>query len=129
VAGLLGIAAAPDFTQWGTSEEDKAALSAGEVVWEDNPYGLEPTPTYPLFWRDGQAHRLLDGVIALNCPLRLIHGQADGDVPFEISLRLAAKLRSGDVQVCLVKDGDHRLSREADIALILATLAALPTAP
>ena len=129
VAGLLGIAAAPDFTQWGTSEADKAALSAGETVLADNPYGPEPTPTHPLFWRDGQANLLLDGVIALDCPLRLIHGQADADVPWEISLRLAAKLRSGDVQVVLVKDGDHRLSREADIALILATLAALPPRP
>ena len=129
VAGLLGIAAAPDFTQWGTSEADKAALSAGETVLADNPYGPEPTPTQPLFWRDGQANLLLDGVIALDCPLRLIHGQADADVPWEISLRLAAKLRSGDVQVVLVKDGDHRLSREADIALILATLAALPPRP
>ena len=129
VAGLLGIAAAPDFTAWGTNEADKAALSAGEVVFEDNPYGPEPTPTHPLFWRDGQANRLLDGVIALDCPVRLIHGQADAAVPCEMSLRLAGALRSGDVQVVLVKDGDHRLSREADIALFLATLATLPPHP
>ena len=129
VAGLIGIAAAPDFTDWGLGEEDKVALTAGETVWEDNPYGPEPTPTHPLFWRDGQAQLLLDGVIALDCPVRLIHGQADKDVPFEISLRLAAKLRSGDVQVVLVKNGDHRLSREADIALLLATLAAMLPAP
>ena len=57
--------------------------------------------------------------------MRLLHGQADGDVPWEISLRLAAALRSGDVQVSLIKDGDHRLSRPADIALLLATVSAL----
>jgi pimeloyl-ACP methyl ester carboxylesterase len=127
-AALVGIAAAPDFTEWGTSEADKSALAAGQTVWEDNPYGPESTPTHPGFWTDGQAQLLLNGVIPLDCPVRLLHGQADPDVPWEISLRLAAALRSGDVQVTLVKDGDHRLSREADIALILATVSALADA-
>ena len=54
--------------------------------------------------------------------MRLIHGQADPDVPWQTSLRLAEALRSADVQVLLIKDGDHRLSREADIALLLATI-------
>lgn len=125
VAGLIGIAAAPDFTEWGTSEADKAALANGEVVWEDNPYGTDPTPTHPGFWADGQAQLLLHAEIPLSCPARLLHGQADADVPWEISLRLSAALRSGDVQVTLLKDGDHRLSREADIALLLATVSAL----
>jgi pimeloyl-ACP methyl ester carboxylesterase len=125
VAALVGIAAAPDFTEWGTSEADKLALAAGQTVLEDNPYGPEPTPTHPGFWADGQARLLLNGEIPLDCPVRLLHGQADPDVPWEIALRLAAALRSGDVQVTLVKDGDHRLSREADIALILATVSAL----
>ena len=101
VAGLIGIAAAPDFTDWGASEADKALLAAGQRL------------------------QLLGGPIALDCPVRLLHGQADGDVPWEISLRLAAALRSGDVQVSLIKDGDHRLSRPADIALLLATVSAL----
>ena len=125
VTGLVGIAAAPDFTQWGTTEADKAALAAGQTVWDNNPYGPEPTPTHPLFWADGQTQLLLGGGIALDCPVRLLHGQADGDVPWEISLRLADRLRSGDVQVTLVKDGDHRLSRDGDIALLLATVSAL----
>ena len=125
VAGLIGIAAAPDFTDWGASEADKALLAAGQTVWEDNPYGPEPTPTHPGFWADGLRLQLLGGPIALDCPVRLLHGQADGDVPWEISLRLAAALRSGDVQVSLIKDGDHRLSRPADIALLLATVSAL----
>ncbi|MBW8783470.1 MAG: alpha/beta hydrolase [Novosphingobium sp.] len=128
LAGLVGIAAAPDFTEWGYDEAQKAALAAGETVLEDNPYGPEPTPTHPGFWADGQANLLLDREIALDCPARLLHGQADGDVPWEISLRLAAALRSADVQVTLIKDGDHRLSREADIALLLRTIAALADA-
>jgi pimeloyl-ACP methyl ester carboxylesterase len=125
VAGLVGIAAAPDFTEWGYDADQQARLERGETVLEDNPYGPEPTPTHPGFWTDGQARRLLGGVIALDCPVRLLHGQADADVPPEIALRLARALRSQDVQVTLVKHGDHRLSREGDIALLLRTVATI----
>lgn len=121
-AGLVGIAAAPDFTDWGTSVEAKARLAAGETVFEDNPYGPEPTPTHPGFWADGQANLLLGAEIALDVPVRLLHGQQDPDVPWAISLRLAEALRSANVQVHLIKDGDHRLSRESDIALLLRAL-------
>ena len=126
LAGLVGIAAAPDFTEWGYSDADKVRLTAGETVFADNPYGPEPTPTHPGFWADGQARLVLSGEIAIDCPVRLLHGQDDGDVPPEISLRLARSLRSQDVQVTLIKGGDHRLSREGDIALLLRTVAALP---
>ncbi|RYD93243.1 MAG: alpha/beta hydrolase [Sphingomonadales bacterium] len=120
---LVGIAAAPDFTEWGRSDADKARLAAGETVLDPNPYGPEPTPMHPGFWADGQANRRLDETIALDCPVRLIHGMEDADVPWEVSQRLAAELRSRDVQLILVKDGDHRLSRDEDIALLLRTLA------
>ncbi len=125
VAALVGIATAPDFTAWGFSDEQQAELLAGETVLEENAYGPQPTPTFPGFWADGQGNLLLDTEIGLTCPVRLLHGQEDGDVPWQVSLRLAAALRSGDVQVTLIKDGDHRLSRDADIALLLRTLAAL----
>lgn len=119
VAGLVGIAAAPDFTRWGLDDAQRARLERGEIVYEDNPYGPEPTPTHPGFYADAEASRCLDGPIALDMPVRLIHGQRDGDVPWQISLRLADALRSDDIQVVLVKDGDHRLSRPQDIALLL----------
>jgi pimeloyl-ACP methyl ester carboxylesterase len=125
LAGLVGIAAAPDFTSWGYSAEQKAKLRAGETLWEPNPYGPEPTPTHARFWADGQTNLLLDGIIPLDCPVRLLHGQDDADVPPATSLRLAAALRSEDVQVTMVKGGDHRLSRDGDIALLLRTLASL----
>lgn len=125
LAAMIGIAAAPDFTEWGYDEEQKALLAEGDTVLEDNPYGPDPTPTHAPFWRDGQAQRQLDGEISISCPVRLLHGQRDADVPWETSLKLATALRSADVQVTLVKDGDHRLSRDADIALLLRTISQL----
>ncbi len=118
---MIGIAAAPDFTEWGFDDSQKALLATGEVLFEDNPYGPEPTPTHPGFWADGQANRLLAGEIGIDCPVRLLHGQEDADVPWTICLKLAGALRSARVQTVLVKDGDHRLSREQDIALLLRT--------
>lgn len=125
VAGLVGIAPAPDFTEWGFDEAQQALLATGEVLYEANPYGPEPTPTHPGFWRDGQDNRLLAAEIRLDCPVRLLQGQADPDVPWDVSLRLASALRSAEVQTILIKDGDHRLSREADIALLVQTVDAL----
>lgn len=124
-SGLVGIAPAPDFTEWGRSEQDKMKLAAGEIIYEPNEYGPEPTPTFPAFWADGEANKLLGQQIPLDCPVRLLHGQGDPDVPWDISLRLASALRSADVQVSLIKDGDHRLSRDQDIALLLRIVAEL----
>ena len=120
LAGMVGIAAAPDFTRWGYSDEQRQQLAAGEVVYEDNPYGPEPTPTYPGFFADAEGLMRLDREIAIDCPTFLLHGQRDADVPWQTSIDLAAALRSDAVQVSLIKDGDHRLSRESDIALLKA---------
>lgn len=123
LAGMVGIASAPDFSDWGYDDAQKATLGAGETVFEDNPYGPDPTPTHAKFWQDAQANRMLDRTIAIDCPVHLLHGQRDADVPWETSLRLADALCSDAVKVTLVKDGDHRLSREQDIALLLHTIA------
>lgn len=127
LAALIGIAPAPDFTQWGFSEAQRRAIIADGVVYEDNPYGPEPTPTWRGLFESGDANLVLDRTIGIDCPVRLLHGQADADVPWEISLKLAAALRSSDVRVTLVKDGDHRLSREADVELLLNTISRLPS--
>ncbi len=129
LAGLIGIAPAPDFTEWGRSGSDKKRLQAGETLWDDNPYGPDPTPIHADFWRDGQDRLLLDRDIALTCRVRLLHGQCDADVPWDISMRLAAALRSDAVQVTLVKDGDHRLSRPQDIHLLLDLVRSFDTPP
>ncbi|MBW7946236.1 MAG: alpha/beta hydrolase [Sphingomonadaceae bacterium] len=122
VSALVGIAAAPDFTDWGFGDAQKAAFARGEDLVEPSAYSDEPYVTTAAFWHSGEANRLLDGPIPLTCPVRLLHGQADPDVPWSVSLRLAEALGSADVQTLLVKDGDHRLSRPQDIALLLRVI-------
>ena len=121
-AALVGIAAAPDFTEWGTSAADRQRFEAGETITEPSAYADTPYITTAAFWRSGQANRLLGGPIAYDGPVRLLHGQGDPDVPWPIALDIADRVSSSDVQVTLVKDGDHRLSRPQDIALLTATL-------
>jgi pimeloyl-ACP methyl ester carboxylesterase len=123
LAGLIGIAPAPDFTRWGYSEAQRAQLAAAETIYEPNPYGPEPTPTHARFFADAECHVRLDGPIDITCPVRLLHGKCDDDVPWEISLKLKAALRSDDVQVTLIEDGDHRLSRPGDIDALKAIVA------
>ena len=77
------------------------------------------------FWETGQRNLLLGSEIAIDAPVRLLQGQCDADVPWQTALTLAERLRSADVQVTLVKDGDHRLSRPQDIALLIATIESL----
>jgi pimeloyl-ACP methyl ester carboxylesterase len=122
VKALIGIAAAPDFTDWGYTADEKMTLLRDGRLEQPSDYGPEPTVTTRAFWQSGEANRLLNLNIAIDCPVRLLHGQRDADVPWHHSLHLAEKLHSSDVQVTLIKDGDHRLSRDQDIALILATL-------
>lgn len=125
VAGLVGIAAAPDFTDWGFDTAAKVVIREQGRLVEATPYGDAPYVTTRAFWESGEALKLLGAEIPVDCPVRLLHGQADPDVPFGISLRLAGRLRSADVQTILIKDGDHRLSRARDIALLTAILSQL----
>ncbi len=125
VKGLVGVAAAPDFTAWGYSEEEKMTILRDGRLERSNPYGDAPTVTSRAFWESGEMLRLTHAPIGIDCPVRLLHGQADPDVPWAWSLRLADLIRSADVQTVLVKDGDHRLSRECDLALLLSVVANL----
>ncbi len=125
IHALVGIAAAPDFTDWGfTSGQKETILEAGRLE-EPSPYGEAPTVTTRAFWESGEALKLLGGEIAIDRPVRLLHGLADADVPWRISLALTERLRSRDVRATLIKDGDHRLSRPGDIAHLIETITAL----
>jgi pimeloyl-ACP methyl ester carboxylesterase len=125
VAGLVGIAAAPDFTDWGFDAAQKATMQSEGRLVEETPYGDQPYVTTRAFWESGEALRLLDAPIAVDGPVRLLQGQDDPDVPWQIALRIAERVRSADVQTILVKGGDHRLSRPQDIALLIETVARL----
>jgi pimeloyl-ACP methyl ester carboxylesterase len=125
IAGIVGIAAAPDFTEWGFTDADKALLQTEGRMEEPTPYGDQPYVTTLAFWQSGQALRVLDGDVAIDCPVRLLQGQVDPDVPWQTALTLAERLRSCDVQTLLIKDGDHRLSRDADIDVLIRTVATL----
>ncbi len=124
VKGLVGIAAGPDFTEdlmWtrGTAAQKAELMEKGRWV-RPSVYGEEPYVITRRLIEEGRDHLLLRAPIDLTCPVHLLHGQRDPDVPWETSLRLAERLQSDDVTVELIKGGDHRLSTPADIARILS---------
>jgi pimeloyl-ACP methyl ester carboxylesterase len=125
VQSLVGIAAAPDFTDWGFSDEQKAVLQRDGKLEEPNPYGPHPQLFTRSFWESGQRLRLLDGEIALDGPVRLLHGEVDKDVPVDVGFRLMRQLRSSDVQLQILKGGGHRLSEPHEIRAIVDTVDAL----
>ena len=122
VEALVGIAAAPDFTDWGFDEAQKRTLREEGRLEEPSPYGEAPYVTTRAFWESGEGLKLLHGAIATRCPVRLLHGLEDSDVPWQVSLRVLERLESADARATLVKGGDHRLSRPADIALLIETV-------
>jgi len=125
VQALVGIAAAPDFTDWGFDAEQKKELRENDRIERANPYGGEPQLTTRAFWESGESLRLLESPIAIDCPVRLVHGDADHDVPIEVAIKLMQQLRSADVQLNVLKDGGHRLSETHEIEAIVRTVAAL----
>lgn len=128
VAGWIGIAPAPDFTRWGVEDSltaaERAELARTGRMHRASAYGDPYVYTQHLL-DDGAACALLDAPIALTAPARILQGQCDDAVPWQLALTIAEKIRSEDVQLCLVKGGDHRLSRDQDIRLLCDRLAAL----
>jgi pimeloyl-ACP methyl ester carboxylesterase len=126
VAALVGIAAAPDFTtdllpHRLTDAQRRELYEAGQIVLPSDydPAGYLYTRALV---EDGDRNLVLRGPIALSCPTRLLHGMADEPVPWQQSLRLAERLSSSDVTLTLIKDGDHRLSRDEDLARLARVL-------
>jgi pimeloyl-ACP methyl ester carboxylesterase len=125
IKGLVGIAPAPDFVlrMWDKfSDEQRQALERDGVFYEPSEYSEEPYAITMKLIEDGRDHLLLDKPIALDCPVRLLQGIRDPDVPWQTSLQLSDALAGTDVRVTLVKDGDHRLSTDADLQLLCRTV-------
>lgn len=127
IHALVGIAAAPDFTRWGLplSAQDVEALAHQGFTTRPSAYADSPYRYSRTLIDDARAACLLDRPIPLDVPVRLLHGEADTDVPWSVSQQLMAQLRSADVQLTLVKGGDHRLSAPADLDLLQRTIMAL----
>ncbi len=128
IFALVGIAAAPDFTEslmWQSmAPPERTRLMADGFIDVPSQYGAPLRITRALI-EDGRRHMLLANPIALRVPVRLLQGQRDDDVPWETALKLADRIAGDDVQVTLIKDGDHRLSRPEDLSLLCRTVAAL----
>ncbi len=130
IAGLVGLASAPDFTEdligAQLSAAQKAELDTNGFVELANDYDDgEPYRISKRLLADGKNQLLLRGEIAIDCPVRLIHGIKDADVPWQTSLRIMECVRADDVEVQLVKSGEHRLSEDHDLERLRRTLAAL----
>lgn len=120
VMGLIGLAAAPDFTRWmqdGLSKEDKHSLIANGYFLRPSDYG-EPYKVTKKFLDDGDQHCLLDMPIRLFFPVRLLQGMKDDDVPWQTAHRIANAISGEDKKVFLLEGGDHRLSRDEDLKLL-----------
>lgn len=122
VGAILGIAAAPDFTDWGFTAEHKQQLQREGKLGQADNQGGGPQLITRSFWESGERLRILDSPVAIDCPVRLVHGEADTDVPVEIAAKLMRQLRSADVQLNILKSSGHRLSEPHEIAAILRTL-------
>ncbi len=128
LAGFIGLAPAPDFTEtlmWPAfSAEQKDAVMRDGVIHLPSQYG-EPTPVTRALIEDGRNQFVLGDPLDLPCPVRILQGMADPDVPWRHALRLVDALTGGDVRLHLIKDGDHRLSRPEDLRLLTETLDSL----
>lgn len=120
IAGFIGLAAAPDFTKWMRKEfsaAQKEMLAHNGYFLRESDYG-DPYPITLHFLEDGNDYCLLEGPIDLDVPVRLVQGMVDVDVPWQTAQKIADKMTGQDKEVYLQEDGDHRLSREEDLALL-----------
>jgi len=128
LAGVVLIAPAADFTEEligpTLSDENWKELRAAGVVYQPSEYGAPMPLTFKLM-QEGTEHLLLGGSIGIHCPVHILHGMRDDSVPWEHSLRISDRLQSEAVRLSFVKDGDHRLSRPQDLAMLCAAVAGL----
>jgi pimeloyl-ACP methyl ester carboxylesterase len=122
VAGLVLIAPAPDFTidliEPNLTEAHRKDLAEKGYFEEGSDYLAEPNRFSQAFLDDGRANRVMDGIIETHCPVHILHGMQDADVPYQHALKLAAHFPKDSITMSLVPDGDHRLSRPRDLVML-----------
>ena len=126
LAGMLLLAPAPDFTmelmEPHLTGEHRRQLETQGYMEEPSEYLPEPNIYTRALFEDGLANRVMDGIVHTHCPVHILQGMADPDVPYTHALKLMEHLPADDVTLTLVKDGDHRLSRPQDIDLLIRTV-------
>lgn len=129
IGGLLLLAPAPDFTmeliEPSLTAEQRQVLASRGYLEEPSEYSPEPTIYTSALIEDGRENRVLEGIIDTHCPVHILQGMADPDVPYSHAMRLVEHLPADDVTLSLIRDGDHRLSRPQDIGLMLRVAASL----
>lgn len=129
VKGLILIAPAPDFTEklmWASfSDEVKDEIMTTGRWIRPSDYDGEGYPITRTLIEEGREHLLLDAPIPFSGPVRILQGMQDPDVPWSHAMELVGRLATDDLAITLIKDGDHRLSREHDISRLLRTCAGL----
>ncbi|HET7411032.1 MAG TPA: alpha/beta hydrolase [Pararhizobium sp.] len=127
--GMVLIAPAPDFTselvEPELTDRHRRELAERGYFEEPTPYGPEPDIYTKALLDDGRANRVLTGIIDTGCPVHILQGMEDPDVPWRHALRLVEHLPSDDVVLTLVRDGDHRLSRPEDLLRMRAAIRAM----
>lgn len=129
LAGMVLIAPAVDFTQallWPRMPPEARTDVETKGVWmRPSQYSPEPYPLTRALFEDGREHLLFGGMVRSHCPVHILQGMRDPDVPWPHAMDLVQRLDSDPVVITLIKDGDHRLSREEDIARLLAAVEAI----
>ncbi len=130
ISALVLIAPAVDMTErlmWARfSDKARAKLMAEGLIYDPSEYDPEGYPITRALIEDGRSHLMLDDKIEINVPVRILHGQQDDAVPWQLSLELAAQLTGQNVELHLMKNGDHRLSEPHEIDRLIELIEALP---
>jgi pimeloyl-ACP methyl ester carboxylesterase len=127
--GMVLIAPAPDFTsdliEPNLTKKERTSLSERGYFEERSQYSPEPNIYTRALIEDGRQNRVLEGIIETGCPVHILQGMKDADVPYTHAMKLVEHLPADDVVLTFVRDGDHRLSRPQDIERMLAAIKAL----
>jgi pimeloyl-ACP methyl ester carboxylesterase len=126
---LLLLAPAPDFPHElmkpHLSDDQKKQLETRGFMEEPSEYSDDPNIFTKALFDDGDENRVMQGMIETGCPVHILQGMNDPDVPYEHAMKLVTHLPNENVSMTLIKDGDHRLSRDQDIALLIRTIETL----